>query len=128
MTTIDLDGHTYNVSDLITAIQESNDAANQTSIEQLEATLVARDASVTALTARVAELENTAIGSTESGNLLQALLTRLAAIESMLPLTRAGFGVTTTVSDGVTTYRVQTLDQNGNTQIITFELPITSSN
>jgi hypothetical protein len=127
MTTIDLDGHSYNVSDLITAIQESNDAANQTSIEQLEATLVARDASVTALTARVAELENTAIGSTESGNLLQALLIRLAAIESMLPLTRSGFGVTTTVADGVTTYRVQTLDQNGNTQIITFELPITSS-
>ena len=128
MTTIDLDGHSYNVSDLITAIQESNDAANQTSIEQLEATLVSRDATVVALTARVAELENTAAGSTDSGNLFQALLTRLAAVESLLPLTRAGFGVTTTVAGGVTTYRVQTLDQNGNTQIITFELPITPSN
>ena len=126
MTTIDLDGHSYNVSDLITAIQESNDAANQTSIEQLEATLVARDASVTALTARVAELEAAAAGSTEDGNLLQALLTRLAAVEAMLPLTRAGFGVTTTVANGVTTYRVQTLDQNGNTQIITFDIPVST--
>lgn len=124
MTTIDLDGHTYNVSDLITAIQESNDAANQTSIENLEATLAARDASITSLTIRVAELEAAAAGSTEDGNLLQALLTRLAAVEAMLPLTRSGFGVVTTVSNGVTTYRVQTLDQNGNTQIITFEIPV----
>ena len=124
MTTIDLDGHTYNVSDLITAIQESNDAANQTSIDHLEATLAARDASVTSLTIRVAELEAAAAGSTEDGNLLQALLTRLAAVEAMLPLTRAGFGVVTTVANGVTTYRVQTLDQNGNTQIITFDIPV----
>jgi len=123
MTTIDLDGHSYNVSDLISAIQESNDAANQTSIDNLQATLASRDATVTALTARVAELENTAAGSTESGNLIQALLTRLAAVEATMPLTRAGFGVTTTVANGVSTYRVQTLDQNGNTQIITFELP-----
>ena len=126
MTTIDLDGHSYNVSDLITAIQESNDAANQNSIENLEATLAARDASVTSLTVRVAELEAAAAGSTEDGNLLQALLTRLAAVEAMLPLTRAGFGVVTTVSNGVTTYRVQTLDQNGNTQIITFEIPVST--
>lgn len=123
MTTIDLDGHSYNVSDLISAIQESNDAANQTSIDNLQATLASRDATVTALTARVAELENTAAGSSESGNLIQALLTRLAAVEATMPLTRAGFGVTTTVANGVSTYRVQTLDQNGNTQIITFELP-----
>jgi hypothetical protein len=124
MTTIDLDGHSYNVSDLITAIQESNDAANQTSISNLEATLAARDASITSLTIRVAELEASAVGSTEDGNLLQALLTRLAAVEAMLPLTRAGFGVTTTVANSKATYRVQTLDQNGNTQIITFELPV----
>ena len=124
MTTIDLDGHSYNVSDLITAIQESNDAANQTSIEHLESTLAARDASITSLTIRVAELEAAAAGSTEDGNLLQAVLTRLAAVEAMLPLTRAGFGVTTTVANGVSTYRVQTLDQNGNTQIITFDIPV----
>lgn len=126
MTTIDLDGHSYNVADLITAIQESNDASNQTSIDNLQTTLASRDATVTALTARVAELENTAAGSSESGNLIQALLTRLASVEAMLPLTRAGFGVTTTVANGVTTYRVQTLDQNGNTQIITFDLPVTT--
>ena len=123
MTTIDLDGHSYNVADLITAIQESNDASNQVSIDNLQTTLASRDATVTALTARVAELENTAAGSSESGNLIQALLTRLAAVEATMPLTRAGFGVSTTVANGVSTYRVQTLDQNGNTQIITFELP-----
>lgn len=124
MTDITLDGHTYNVADLITAIQESNDAANQLSIDNLNAALVTRDQTITTLTARVAELENQIAGSTEEGNLYQALLTRLAAVEAQLPLTRAGFGVVTTVENGVTRYRVQMMDQNGNTQIVTFELPV----
>jgi len=68
-----------------------------------------------------------AVGSTDQGNLLQAVLTRLAAVEASLPLTRSGFGVTTIVGTDKTTYRVQMLDQNGQTQIVTFELPITSS-
>ena len=124
MNQINLDGHSYNVSDLISAIQESNDAANEQSITNLETTLATRDATVTALTARVAELENQAAGSTEEGNLLQALLTRLASVEAALPLTRSGFGVTTTVEGGMTRYRVQMMDQNGTTQIVTFELPV----
>ena len=64
---------------------------------------------------------------TENGNLMQAVLTRLAAVEAQLPMTRAGFGVTTTVENGYTCYRVQMLDQNGNTQIVEFKLPVATS-
>ena len=111
---------------MIAAIQQSNDAEHQAAIAALQATLTDRDATVASLTARVAELEAIAVGSTEQGNLLQAVLTRLAAVEASLPLTRAGFGVVTTVNNGVTSYRVQVTDQNGATQIITFELPASS--
>jgi hypothetical protein len=127
MSEINLPQGSYNAADLIAAIQESNDQEHNQAVAALQAVIDDRDDSITALTARVAELEALAVGSTQDGNLLQAVLTRLAAVEAMLPLTRAGFGVTTTVANGVTTYRVQTLDQNGNTQIITFELPVTSS-
>ena len=127
MTNISLPEGSYDAATLIAAIQESNDTEHQQAIASLQGVIVERDASITSLNARVAQLEATAVGSTDDGNLLQAVLTRLAAVEAQLPLTRAGFGVTTTVAGGVTTYRVQTLDQNGNTQIITFELPITSS-
>ena len=127
MSEINLPQGSYNAADLIAAIQQSNDADHQQAINALQATLSDRDSTVASLTARVAELEAVAVGSTEQGNLLQAVLTRLAAVEASLPLTRAGFGVVTTVSGGVTTYRVQVTDQNGRTQIITFELP-TSSN
>ena len=127
MSEINLTGGDYSAADLIAAIQQSNDADHSAAIQALQATLTDRDATVASLTARVAELEAVAVGSTEQGNLLQAVLIRLAAVEASLPLTRAGFGVVTTVSGGVTTYRVQVTDQNGATQIITFELP-TSSN
>ena len=126
MSEINLGGTNYNVADLIAAIQESNDADHQAAITNLQTTIVQRDSTVADLTARVAELEGVAIGSTDQGNLLQAILTRLAAVEASLPLTRAGFGVTTIVGTTTTTYRVQTLDQNGQTQIVTFELPISS--
>jgi hypothetical protein len=126
MTEINLPQGSYNAADLIAAIQESNDAEHQAVVNSLQVTLADRDATVADLTARVAELEAVAVGSTENGNLLQAVLTRLAAVEAMLPLTRAGFGVTTTVANGVTTYRVQTLDPNGNTQIITFDIPVST--
>ena len=112
---------------MIAAIQESNDAEHQAAVNSLQVTLADRDATVADLTARVAELEALAVGSTQDGNLLQAVLTRLAAVEASLPLTRAGFGVTTTVKNGYTCYRVQMLDQNGNTQIVEFEIPISSS-
>ena len=127
MSEINLGGTNYNAADLIAAIQESNDADHQAAIANLQATIVQRDSTVADLTARVAELEAVAVGSTENGNLLQAVLTRLAAVEASLPLTRSGFGVTTIVGTDKTTYRVQMLDQNGQTQIVTFELPINSS-
>ena len=127
MDSINLGGTSYNAADLIQAIQESNDAEHTQAVAALQAVIVDRDDSITTLTARVAELEALAVGSTQDGNLLQAVLTRLAAVEASLPLTRAGFGVTTTVENGYTCYRVQMLDQNGNTQIVKFELPLTSS-
>jgi len=124
MSDINLPQGSYNAADLIAAIQQSNDAEQQQAQASLQAVINQRDASITSLTMRVAELEASGVGSTENGNLMQAILTRLAAVEAMLPLTRAGFGVITTVTNGITTYRVQTLDQNGNTQIITFALPV----
>ena len=127
MSEINLPSGSYNAADLIAAIQESNDADHQAAVSNLQATIVQRDSTVADLTARVAELEAVAVGSTEDGNLLQAVLTRLAAVEASLPLTRSGFGVTTIVGTDKTTYRVQMLDQNGQTQIVTFELPINSS-
>ena len=126
MSEINLGGTNYTAADLIAAIQESNDADHQAAIQNLQATIVQRDSTVADLTARVAELEAVAVGSTDQGNLLQAILTRLAAVEASLPLTRSGFGVTTIVGTDKTTYRVQMLDQNGQTQIVTFELPISS--
>ena len=127
MSEINLGGTNYNDADLIAAIQESNDADHQAAIQNLQATIIQRDSTVADLTSLVAELEAAAVGSTEQGNLLQAILIRLAAVESSLPLTRSGFGVTTIVGADKTTYRVQMLDQNGQTQIVTFELPINSS-
>ena len=127
MSEINLPQGSYNAADLIAAIQQSNDAEHQQAINALQATLTDRDSTVASLTARVAELEAVAVGSTEQGNLLQAVLVRLAAVESQLPLTRAGFGVTTEVKNGYTCYRVQVIDQNGVTQIITFEIPLDTS-
>ena len=127
MSEINLPQGSYNAADLIAAIQESNDADHQAAVNSLQVTLADRDATVADLTARVAELEAVAVGSTQDGNLLQAVLLRLAAVEASLPLTRAGFGVTTTVENGITSYRVQMMDQNGNTQIVKFEIPVNSS-
>ncbi len=127
MSEINLPQGSYNAADLIAAIQQSNDAEHQAALTNLQVTLANRDATVADLTARVAELEAVAVGTTQDGNLLQAVLVRLAAVEASLPLTRAGFGVTTTIKSGYTCYRVQMLDQNGNTQIVEFEIPINSS-
>ena len=124
MTEINLPSGSYNAADLIAAIQQSNDAEHQAAISALQATLTDRDSTVASLTARVAELEAVAVGSTEQGNLLQAVLTRLAAVEASLPLTRNGFGVVTEVKDNSTHYRVQVTDQNGRAQIIRFEIPL----
>ena len=56
---------------------------------------------------------------------LQAVLHRLAALEDRLPITHNGFGVVSTTSNNITTHRVQVLDQQGRTVIITFEVPST---
>ena len=61
----------------------------------------------------------------EVSGVLQAVLHRLAALEDRLPETRAGFGITSTTANDVTTYRVQTLDHHGKTIIVTFEVPTT---
>ena len=61
----------------------------------------------------------------EVSGVLQAVLHRLAALEDRLPTSRAGFGVTSTTTNGVTTYRVQTQDHHGDTMIVTFEIPST---
>ena len=125
--TIEIGGQSFSQDQVIAAIQQSNDAEHQAAILALQTTLSNRDATVSDLTARVAELEAASVGSTEDGNLLQAILIRLAAVEGSLPITRAGFGVTTTVKDGMTCYRVQVTDHNGQPMIVTFELPIQSA-
>ena len=61
----------------------------------------------------------------EVSGVLQAVLHRLAALEDRLPTSHAGFGVTTTTSNEVTTHRVQMLDSRGQTVIVTFEQPST---
>jgi hypothetical protein len=127
MSEVNVGGTSYSAADLIQLIQESNDAEHSSAIAALQATIADRDTAVGTLTAQVASLEAVAVGSTDEGNLLQAILTRLASVEASLPLTRAGFGVTTTIKDGNTCYRVQVLDQNGRTQIITFEIPLNTS-
>ena len=129
--TISLGGTNYDAAELIKAIQESNDAEHQQALvalnEQvagLQAAVAERDAAVATLTAKVAELEAANVGATENGNLLQAILVRLAAVEGQLPITRAGYGVTTTVQDGYTRYRVQTMDEVGRRIFTTFEVPL----
>ena len=54
---------------------------------------------------------------------MQAVLHRLTALEDRLPVSHAGFGVTTTTANGVDTHRVQMLDHHGKTVIVTFEIP-----
>jgi hypothetical protein len=124
MAEINLPQGSYDAAALIAAIQQSNDAEHQQAIDALQATLTDRDSTVANLTARVAELEALSVGATEQGNLLQSILIRLSAIEGQLPLTRAGFGVTTQVKNGYTCYEVQVTDQNGQAQIIKFEIPL----
>ena len=59
----------------------------------------------------------------ELNGVMQAVLHRLASLEEWLPERRQGFGVTTTTENGTTTYRVQTLDRQGKTVVVTFEVP-----
>lgn len=144
MDSINLGGTTYNAADLIQAIQESNDADHQQalnelssqvdslqislaarneSITQLTTRVNERDASIATLTAKVAELEATSGMTTENGNLLQAVLIRLAAVEAQLPIPRTGYSVTTIPGDTATTHIVRTVDELGRQIKTTYEVP-----
>ena len=122
--TIEIGGNSFSQAEVIAAIQQSNDAAHQEALASLQATIEDREATVAQLTEQVATLEGAYDGDP---HLLQAILTRLNALEQSLPLTRAGFGVTTTTQGNVTTYRVQVTDQNGQPMIVVFELPSNAS-
>ena len=61
----------------------------------------------------------------EVSGILQSVLVRLDALEDRLPITRAGFGVTTTSDSNSTTNRVQMLDRDGRTIIVTYKTPTT---
>ena len=96
--TIEIGGHQFTENQVIAAIQASD---NQTVVASPYQSL------------------------DEVGGVLQAVLHRLTALEDRLPESHAGFGVTTTTANNVTTYRVQMLDQHGKTVIVTFEVPTT---
>ena len=96
--TIQIGGHNFSEADVIAAIQASD---NQTVVASPYQSL------------------------DELGGVMQAVLHRLAALEDRLPITHQGFGVVSTTSNNITTHRVQVLDQQGRTVIITFEVPTT---
>ena len=98
--TINLGGQQYTEEQIIVAIAASNDADHSHTFSTYSS------------------LE-------EIGGVLQAVLHRLAALEDRLPLSRAGYAVTTTTTNGVTKHRVSTLDPNGKTVITTYEIPTT---
>ena len=58
----------------------------------------------------------------ELGGVMQAVLHRLTALETVCP-NHMQDSVTTTTANGVTTHRVQMLDHHGKTVIVTFEQP-----
>ena len=97
--TIEIGGQQFNEAQVIAAIAESNDPA---------------------------PTPFAAYSHTEEvSGVLQAVLHRLAALEDRLPVTHAGFGVTSTTANNVTTHRVQMLDRTGQPVVVTFEQPST---
>ena len=59
----------------------------------------------------------------ELGGVMQAVLHRLTALEDRLPITHNGFGVLSTAGTSQTTHKVQMLNEEGKTVIVTFEVP-----
>ena len=59
----------------------------------------------------------------ELGGVMQAVLHRLTALEDRLPITHNGFGVLSTAGTDKTTHKVQMLNEEGKTVIVTFEVP-----
>ena len=98
--TIQLGGQSYTDDEVIAAIAASNDPAPTE--DPLEAVTIE-----------------------DVRNILQALLTRVKALENTAPISRSGYGVTTTKTNNITTHRVQMLDHHGQTMFVTFEVPST---
>ena len=98
--TIQLGGQAFTEDQVIAAIAASNDAAHNHTVSAYQSL-------------------------DEIGGVMQAVLHRLSALENRLPESHAGFGVTTTTANNITTYRVQMLDHHGKTVIVTFEIPTT---
>ena len=96
--TIQIGGQQFTEAEVIAAIAASNDADHSHTV--------------------------TAYSSLdEVSGVLQAVLHRLAALEDRLPMTSAGYGVTSTTENGVICYRVQTKDHHGDTIVVKFEVP-----
>ena len=98
--TINIGGQQFTESQVIAAIAASNDAEHSHTVSAYSS-------------------------MDEISGVVQSVLHRLAALEARLPITHAGFGVTATTTNNVTTYRVQALDHHGETVIFTFDYPTT---
>ena len=94
--TIQIGGHSFSESDVIAAIQASD---NQTVVASPYQSL------------------------DELGGVMQAVLHRLTALEDRLPITHSGFGVLSTTGTTNTTHKVQMLNEQGKTVVVTFEVP-----
>lgn len=98
--TINIGGQQFTESQVIAAIAASNDAEHSHTVSAYSS-------------------------MDEISGVVQSVLHRLAALEDRLPITHAGFGVTATTANNVTTYRVQALDHHGKTVVFTFDYPTT---
>ena len=96
--TIQLGGQQFTESQVIAAIAASNDADHTHTVSAYSSL-------------------------DEVSGVLQSVLHRLAALEERLPVSHSGYGVTTTTTNGVTTYRVQAVDHHGHPVVFTFEYP-----
>lgn len=112
MPTITIGDHDYSVEEVIAAIAASNDEPEE---EAVEATTEETSCSATTTDSplTVAQLYE----------VLKGFAYRLETLEDRLPFTSAGFGVVKTPLATGTRYRVQTLNQMGQTIVVTFEVP-----
>jgi hypothetical protein len=109
MASIKLGGHEFSEDEVIAAIQASNDPEPAPAVEEEEEVVTA-------------PLEATSIEDVKS--ILQALLLRVQSLENRSPVSRAGYGVTTTTSATHTKHIVQCLDELGRVNLVTFEIPL----
>lgn len=95
---ITIGDHSYSADQVIAAIAASNDSSPCTT-------------------------DGSGVTVQQLYQVLQGFAYRVETLESRLPFTTAGFGVTATPVGNNTNYRVQCLDQQGRTVIVTFEVP-----